>query len=142
MAWKLVLSCSSLKPFPLQLPPTPSMPNLSCRPNNPQCRYNGTRSFSNGRSLGVRGPITQYHAQNKNSSRGGGGVSDDEVAQVAVRRAQQVALWVAEAVYVVWLFLLPYAPGDPVWAIKSSTINDLIGLSLNFFYVLPILNYV
>ncbi|CAI9096239.1 OLC1v1032336C1 [Oldenlandia corymbosa var. corymbosa] len=59
-----------------------------------------------------------------------------------VRKFLQVALWATEAVYIVWLFLLPYAPGDPVWAISSETINSLIGLSLNFFFVLPFLNAV
>ncbi|XP_039144290.1 uncharacterized protein LOC120281662 [Dioscorea cayenensis subsp. rotundata] len=58
-----------------------------------------------------------------------------------VRRiALQAALWSAEAAYILWLFLLPYAPGDPVWSIKPETINDLLGLSLNFFFVVPILN--
>ncbi|CAN6248938.1 unnamed protein product [Urochloa humidicola] len=52
----------------------------------------------------------------------------------------QAALWGAEAAYILWLFLLPYAPGDPVWAISQATISDLIGLSLNFFFILPLLN--
>lgn len=76
-------------------------------------------------------------------------------------------LWTAEAVYILWLFLLPYAPvsdslqrytssgsivqilftkslfdqqGDPVWAISSETVNSLLGLSLNFFFILPLTN--
>ncbi|XP_057962606.1 uncharacterized protein LOC131154104 isoform X2 [Malania oleifera] len=57
-----------------------------------------------------------------------------------VRRALRTVLWIAEGVYVLWLFLLPYAPGDPVWAINSDTINSLVGLSLNFFFVLPLMN--
>ncbi|KAB1221040.1 hypothetical protein CJ030_MR3G018975 [Morella rubra] len=56
------------------------------------------------------------------------------------RLVLQIILWVAEAVYVLWLFLLPYAPGDPVWAISSDTINSLLGLSLNFFFILPLMN--
>ncbi|KAI3433239.1 uncharacterized protein J3R85_007137 [Psidium guajava] len=64
---------------------------------------------------------------------GGGGNS---------RRALQIILWVAEAVYILWLFLLPYAPGDPVWAISSETVNSLVGLSLNFFFILPLMNSV
>lgn len=52
----------------------------------------------------------------------------------------QAALWGAEAAYIIWLFLLPYAPGDPVWAISQATITDLLGLSLNFFFVLPLIN--
>ena len=30
--------------------------------------------------------------------------------------------------------------GDPILAISQATISDLIGLSLNFFFVLPLLN--
>ncbi|XP_071703377.1 uncharacterized protein [Rutidosis leptorrhynchoides] len=59
-----------------------------------------------------------------------------------VRKVLQYLLWAAEGVYIIWLFLLPYAPGDPVWAISSDTINSLIGLSLNFFFVLPLMNSV
>ncbi|KAA0049627.1 putative transmembrane protein [Cucumis melo var. makuwa] len=59
-----------------------------------------------------------------------------------VRRLLQILLWGAEAVYILWLFLLPYAPGDPVWAISSETVNSLVGLSLNFFFVLPAMNSV
>ncbi|KAK6132050.1 hypothetical protein DH2020_034214 [Rehmannia glutinosa] len=71
------------------------------------------------------------------SSGGGGSVSelDDNV-----RKLLQALLWVAEGVYIIWLFLLPYAPGDPVWAISSETINSLIGLSLNFFFIVPLSN--
>ncbi|CAM9001985.1 unnamed protein product [Rhodiola kirilowii] len=58
------------------------------------------------------------------------------------KRIVQASLWFAEAVYILWLFLLPYAPGDPVWAISPATINDLLGLSLNFFFILPLLNAV
>ncbi|XP_076947862.1 uncharacterized protein LOC143619934 [Bidens hawaiensis] len=58
------------------------------------------------------------------------------------RKVLQSLLWAAEGVYIIWLFLLPYAPGDPVWAISSDTINSLIGLSLNFFFILPLMNSV
>ncbi|THG00926.1 hypothetical protein TEA_001329 [Camellia sinensis var. sinensis] len=57
-----------------------------------------------------------------------------------LRRVLQFSLWVAEGIYILWLFLLPYAPGDPVWAISSDTINSLVGLSLNFFFILPLMN--
>lgn len=59
-----------------------------------------------------------------------------------LRRVLQTALWGAEGVYILWLFLLPYAPGDPVWAISSDTVNSLVGLSLNFFFILPFMNFV
>ncbi|XP_058107961.1 uncharacterized protein LOC131251321 [Magnolia sinica] len=61
---------------------------------------------------------------------------------VQQRRGQQIVLWAAESAYVLWLFLLPYAPGDPVWAIKPDTIDALLGLSLNFFFILPFANSV
>ncbi len=31
-------------------------------------------------------------------------------------------------------------PGEPVWAIQSETIKEVIGESINFFFILPILN--
>jgi hypothetical protein len=52
----------------------------------------------------------------------------------------QVALWILAAVYTSWLFLLPYAPGDPVWAISRTTISEILNLSINFFFVLPLAN--
>ncbi|KAK9052267.1 hypothetical protein SSX86_028895 [Deinandra increscens subsp. villosa] len=58
----------------------------------------------------------------------------------STRKVLQFVLWAAEGVYIIWLFLLPYAPGDPVWAISSDTISSLVGLSLNFFFVLPLMN--
>eukprot|EP00262_Sarcandra_glabra_P020590 TRINITY_DN8271_c0_g2_i4.p1 TRINITY_DN8271_c0_g2~~TRINITY_DN8271_c0_g2_i4.p1 ORF type:complete len:122 (-),score=13.38 TRINITY_DN8271_c0_g2_i4:100-465(-) len=30
--------------------------------------------------------------------------------------------------------------GDPVWAVKTQTVNDLVDLSLNFFFILPLVN--
>ncbi|XP_027361757.1 uncharacterized protein LOC113869570 [Abrus precatorius] len=68
--------------------------------------------------------------------------SSGEERDVNFRRVLQIGLWVAECVYVFWLFLLPYAPGDPVWAISSDTLNSLVGLSLNFFFILPFMNFV
>ncbi|KAF6147144.1 hypothetical protein GIB67_036863 [Kingdonia uniflora] len=56
------------------------------------------------------------------------------------KKIVQLVLWVTEGVYIVWLFVLPYAPGDPAWAITSHTIKSLLGLSLNFFFILPISN--
>ncbi|CAL5068266.1 unnamed protein product [Urochloa decumbens] len=71
-----------------------------------------------------------------------GGESGEVAAEDGdgTRSLFQAALWGAEAAYILWLFLLPYAPGDPVWAISPATISDLIGLSLNFFFILPLLN--
>lgn len=43
------------------------------------------------------------------ASGGGGGGSISELDD-DVRKLLQVFLWVAEGVYIIWLFLLPYAP--------------------------------
>ncbi|KVH96295.1 hypothetical protein Ccrd_001616 [Cynara cardunculus var. scolymus] len=71
-------------------------------------------------------------------------VTDISVSELDdnIRKVVQLLLWAAEGVYIIWLFLLPYAPGDPVWAISSDTINSLVGLSLNFFFILPLANSV
>lgn len=68
--------------------------------------------------------------------------SEEEESSKIVRQGLRFILWTAEAVYILWLFLLPYAPGDPVWAISSDTISSLVGLSLNFFFILPLMNHV
>ncbi|CAK8537329.1 unnamed protein product [Lathyrus sativus] len=68
--------------------------------------------------------------------------SSNKVEDDNLRRVLQIGLWGAEVAYVLWLFLLPYAPGDPVWAISSDTVNSLVGLSLNFFFILPFTNVV
>ncbi|CAN8266510.1 unnamed protein product [Cochlearia groenlandica] len=65
-------------------------------------------------------------------------VEDDPTRRMIVR----YLLWIAESVYILWLFLLPFAPGDPVWAISSETLKSLLGLSLNFFFILPLTNSV
>ncbi|GMH01877.1 hypothetical protein Nepgr_003716 [Nepenthes gracilis] len=73
------------------------------------------------------------------------GVGSDRSTQDGgdnVRKLLQLVLWVMEGVYILWLFLLPYAPGDPVWAISSDTVGSLVGLSLNFFFILPLMNTV
>ncbi|GAB2280091.1 hypothetical protein Dimus_014728 [Dionaea muscipula] len=67
---------------------------------------------------------------------------EEEQGNGSLRRILQVGLWAMEGVYILWLFLLPYAPGDPVWAISSETVSSLLGLSLNFFFVLPVANIV
>jgi hypothetical protein len=49
----------------------------------------------------------------------------------------------AAAVYVYLLFISPSGglmPGDPAWAIKPEDLQEVIGESINFFFILPILN--
>ncbi|KAK3142386.1 hypothetical protein QOZ80_4BG0345810 [Eleusine coracana subsp. coracana] len=95
--------------------------------------------------LGARGGPTPWRSISRAAplpsatKRGRGEVAVEE-EEDGSRALFQAALWGAEAAYILWLFLLPYAPGDPVWAISQATISDLIGLSLNFFFVLPLLN--
>ncbi|XP_037478093.1 uncharacterized protein LOC119355394 [Triticum dicoccoides] len=74
------------------------------------------------------------------AKRGGAGGEASSSDGEGTRVLLQAALWGAEAAYILWLFLLPYAPGDPLWAISQATITDLVGLSLNFFFILPLIN--
>ncbi|KAK3421707.1 hypothetical protein EUGRSUZ_G02336 [Eucalyptus grandis] len=87
-------------------------------------------------------PSRSLASARRASRRKGDAVSDAVEGGGSSRRALQIILWAAEAVYILWLFLLPYAPGDPVWAISSETVNSLVGLSLNFFFILPLMNSV
>eukprot|EP00899_Mesostigma_viride_P012545 jgi/Mesvir1/21291/Mv21684-RA.1 len=48
------------------------------------------------------------------------------------------SVWLLYAVYMGWLILSPpdtIAPGDPIWAIKPETLDELVQLSLNFFFI-------
>ncbi|MGD1953430.1 MAG: hypothetical protein ACFB14_27855 [Leptolyngbyaceae cyanobacterium] len=51
-------------------------------------------------------------------------------------------LWTATLAYVGLLLLSPpnWLPGDPVWAIQPETIQEILDESLNFFFILPMLN--
>ena len=51
-------------------------------------------------------------------------------------------LWAATIVYVGMLLLSPpgWLPGEPVWAIQPETIQEILNESLNFFFILPLLN--
>ena len=53
-----------------------------------------------------------------------------------------ILLWVATVGYVGLLLLSPpnWLPGEPVWATQPDTINEILNESLNFFFVLPLLN--
>ncbi|KAL2649694.1 hypothetical protein R1flu_017822 [Riccia fluitans] len=76
----------------------------------------------------------------KNDLRGGE-FETDKGENEAFLSSAQLGCWAVTAIYVGWLFILPYAPGDPVWAISPATIQMLIDLSLNFFFVLPLTAY-
>ena len=51
-------------------------------------------------------------------------------------------LWTATLAYIGLLLLSPpsWLPGDPVWAIQPETIQEILNESLNFFFILPMLN--
>ncbi|KAH6810044.1 transmembrane protein [Perilla frutescens var. frutescens] len=109
--------------------------------NGDERKQRHSLSISNRFSLGLRLHQKFISSTTAAASGGGGGGSMAELND-DVRKLLQIFLWIAEAVYIIWLFLLPYAPGDPVWAISSDTISSLIGLSLNFFFILPLMNSV
>lgn len=51
-------------------------------------------------------------------------------------------LWTTTALYIGLLLLSPsdWLPGDPLWAIQPNTIQEILDESLNFFFILPLLN--
>ena len=51
-------------------------------------------------------------------------------------------LWTATLAYVGLLLLSPpgWLPGEPVWAIQPETVKEILDESLNFFFILPMLN--
>lgn len=125
-------------------PPLPTPP-LKSKPQSTQFRTKTTPSTSFlGLSLGgtqkLRANFFCSAAPRKSSSATSSTPIPEDDGNL--RRALQFLLWTAEGIYILWLFLLPYAPGDPVWAISTETINSLMGLSLNFFFILPIINSV
>jgi hypothetical protein len=59
-----------------------------------------------------------------------------------MRSRLSLLLWCATIGYIAMLLLAPpnLLPGEPVWAIRPETIEEVLGESLNFFFVLPLLN--
>jgi hypothetical protein len=59
-----------------------------------------------------------------------------------MRSRLSLLLWFATIGYIAMLLLAPpnLLPGEPVWAIRPETIDEVLGESLNFFFVLPLLN--
>ncbi|XP_010909606.1 uncharacterized protein [Elaeis guineensis] len=142
MAWGLLL-CSNLTAPHLH--PSSALPSQillhGCFRGTPAAWRSRRRPTISGRSGGfLLGRRLPFRGPAPCTVKKGNDVSPAE--GWPSRRMLQAALWAAEAVYILWLFLLPYAPGDPVWAIKLDTINDIAGLSLNFFFILPLLNTV
>lgn len=60
-----------------------------------------------------------------------------------ISRLPSAFLWILTAAYIYILLLSPpgqMLPGEPVWAIKPETVEEIFNESINFFFVLPILN--
>lgn len=59
-----------------------------------------------------------------------------------MRSRLSLLLWLATIGYIALLLLAPpdLLPGEPVWAIRPETIDEVLAESLNFFFVLPLLN--
>jgi len=59
-----------------------------------------------------------------------------------MRLRYSLLLWFATIGYISLLLFSPpgWLPGEPVWAIRPETIEEVLGESLNFFFVLPLLN--
>lgn len=53
-----------------------------------------------------------------------------------------IVLWAATILYIGLLLMSPpgWLPGEPVWAIQPDTIREILNESLNFFFILPLLN--
>ena len=52
-------------------------------------------------------------------------------------------LWILGVIYVAVLLLSPSGqllPGEPVWAVKPETLEEIMAESLNFFFILPVLS--
>ena len=100
-----LLSCfPSSKPFvpkfSLHLPrshnPKPVYNAFSAKPLIPEAKRDNSRTLS------------CYAARRKSEALATS--SSKEEGNDNLRRVLQIALWVAEGVYILWLFLLPYAP--------------------------------
>ncbi|KAK3008725.1 hypothetical protein RJ639_013128 [Escallonia herrerae] len=144
------LLCSSTATSPLlpRTKPFNSKPSLSLRRSRVVPLSTNQRHCtqlvltSKDKAVKVRG-LPAWDATRRNSAGDtttGGASPPEHGGSDNVRRGLQLVLWLAEGIYILWLFLLPYAPGDPVWAISSDTVNSLVGLSLNFFFLLPLMN--
>lgn len=70
---------------------------------------NHRHSLNVSNQFSRRLPFHQKFISSITTAASGGGGSMSELND-DVRKLLQVSLWIAEAVYIIWLFLLPYAP--------------------------------
>ena len=72
----------------------------------------------------------------------------DDTTEVSIDQPPKLVaklLWILVVVYVAILLLSPpgqLLPGEPIWAVKPTTIQEILKESLNFFFVLPILSFI
>jgi len=110
----------------------------------------GEASFS---IIRVVAPLVKKQIAAK-KAKSGGGASDVQTKSVGIERPIGVKdepanaltsafFWLAGAAYWYVLLLSPSdnpIPGDPAYAIKPETLQEVIASSTDFFFVLPILN--
>ncbi|GJP41260.1 hypothetical protein CLOM_g925 [Closterium sp. NIES-68] len=140
---------TSLSASPLRLPARPT-----CAHHEGPCCASGPRG-SRGAQPGREGQWGPWQGEvERVSARGGrrgvvaraagGGGGDEELGAGqsgdGLDAVLSKAVWAGFGIYMLWLFVLPYAPGDPAWSISEATVQEVKDLSLNFFYVLPALN--
>ncbi|MDE5073279.1 MAG: hypothetical protein O4861_13025 [Trichodesmium sp. St16_bin4-tuft] len=56
-----------------------------------------------------------------------------------------ILLWLLSATYIYILLLSPQdqlLPNGPIWAVQPETIKEVIEVSINFFFILPIFNVI
>lgn len=123
MAWRLLL-CSNQTSRHLH--PSSSLPSQILL----RGRFRGTPAAwrsrcwptTSGRSSGfLLGRRLPFKGPASCTAKKGNNVSPAEVWPS--RRVLQAALWAAEAVYILWLFLLPYAPVHILFFLPKSVVT-------------------
>ncbi|CAI5947161.1 unnamed protein product [Closterium sp. NIES-65] len=147
----------SLSSRPLRTSLCASRPRLPVHPALGECRASGPRG-SGGAQPGEERPWGAQQAEGeKEGTRVGGGRREGVVVKArgggagdggagagqdndGLDAVLAKVVWAGFGLYMLWLFVLPFAPGDPAWRISEGTVQEVRDLSLNFFYILPALN--
>ncbi|CAI7824730.1 unnamed protein product [Closterium sp. NIES-54] len=147
----------SLSSSPLRTSLCASRPRLPVRPALGECHASGPRG-SGGAQPGEECLWGAQQAEGEKEGarvrggrrgvvvvRAGGGGAGDGGAEAGqdndgLDAVLAKVVWAGFGLYMLWLFVLPYAPGDPAWRISEGTVQEVRDLSLNFFYILPAFN--
>ncbi|CAI7894706.1 unnamed protein product [Closterium sp. NIES-53] len=150
-------SLPSLSSSPLRTSLCASRPRLPVRPALGECHASGPRG-SGGAQPGEECLWGAQQAEGEKEGarvrggrrgvvvvRAGGGGAGDGGAEAGqdndgLDAVLAKVVWAGFGLYMLWLFVLPYAPGDPAWRISEGTVQEVRDLSLNFFYILPAFN--